>query len=141
MKVNKQKRNGGFSLVEFIIVIAIMVILVAILAPLYLRFFYNAKISSDIQTASELVTTVNTEVAAENEPFHSAGSISDFSSLPGVMKTEAPSMLGGTYTIYGNDVTGVSSVTLTIPSGLENAGTYNCYPYPEGSSGLKSLKK
>ncbi|MCM1143504.1 MAG: prepilin-type N-terminal cleavage/methylation domain-containing protein, partial [Lachnoclostridium sp.] len=36
--MKKEMNNKGFSLVELIIVIAIMVILVAVLAPQYLRY-------------------------------------------------------------------------------------------------------
>lgn len=139
METDRQKRNGGFSLVELIIVIAIMVIIIAVLAPIYLKFVNNAKISSDIQTASELAVTINTEVAAQNKPFGKNTYIDDFSAVSGIMKTTVHSRMGGTYTVYGNDITGVSSVTLTLTG--DHAGTYFCYPDPEGASGLTALRQ
>ena len=48
MKNTKEKRgNGGFSLVELIIVIAIMAVLVGILAPQYLSYMHKAKVAAD----------------------------------------------------------------------------------------------
>lgn len=50
--------NKGFSLVELIIVIAIMVILVAVLAPQYLRYVEKSRVSTDTQTAVEFINTL-----------------------------------------------------------------------------------
>jgi type IV pilus assembly protein PilA len=48
MKKSKGKRgNGGFSLVELIIVIAIMAVLVGVLAPQYLSYIHKAKVAAD----------------------------------------------------------------------------------------------
>lgn len=56
--MKKKMDNKGFSLVELIIVIAIMVILVAVLAPQYLRYVEKSRISSDTQTAVELINVM-----------------------------------------------------------------------------------
>lgn len=48
------QRNKGFSMVELIIVIAIMAILAAALAPSLLRYIKKAQRSSDLDTAREL---------------------------------------------------------------------------------------
>ena len=48
MKKSTGKRgNGGFSLVELIIVIAIMAVLVGVLAPQYLSYIHKAKVAAD----------------------------------------------------------------------------------------------
>lgn len=47
MKNEKKMNNKGFSLVELIIVIAIMAVLVAVLAPQYMRFIERGRAASD----------------------------------------------------------------------------------------------
>ena len=59
----ENKKNKGFSLVELIIVIAIMVILGAIIAPQYFKHVNNAKISSDIETAARISAAISAEYA------------------------------------------------------------------------------
>ncbi|MDE6674338.1 MAG: prepilin-type N-terminal cleavage/methylation domain-containing protein [Acetatifactor sp.] len=47
MKNEKKMNNKGFSLVELIIVIAIMAVLIAVLAPQYMRFIERGRVASD----------------------------------------------------------------------------------------------
>ncbi len=49
------KGNAGFSLVELIIVIAIMAALVAILAPQYLKYVERSRVSADQTTLDEVI--------------------------------------------------------------------------------------
>lgn len=50
--------NKGFSLVELIIVIAIMAILIVVLAPQYLRYVERSRNSTDYQNATEVVNAL-----------------------------------------------------------------------------------
>lgn len=52
------KGNAGFSLVELIIVIAIMAALIAILAPQYLKYVERSRISADETNADQLLGAV-----------------------------------------------------------------------------------
>ena len=52
--------NKGFSLVELIIVIAIMAILIVVLAPQYLKYVERSRNSTDLQNATELKIAVET---------------------------------------------------------------------------------
>ena len=55
--MKKEKMNDkGFSLVELIIVIAIMAVLVVVLAPQYLKYVERSRNSTDLQNATEVVT-------------------------------------------------------------------------------------
>lgn len=60
-----KKNNKGFSLVELIIVIAIMAALVAILAPQYLKYVEKSRITADENLASEITSAL--KVAATDE--------------------------------------------------------------------------
>lgn len=59
----KKMNNKGFSLVELIIVIAIMAILIAVLAPQFLKYVERSRNSTDISTATEIVTALQTAQA------------------------------------------------------------------------------
>jgi len=54
------KNNKGFSLVELIIVIAIMAILVGVMAPQLIKYIEKTNVSSDTQTCDSIKTAVTT---------------------------------------------------------------------------------
>ena len=58
-----KKNNKGFSLVELIVVIAIMVVLVAVLGSTILGYVEKSKYSKDVQALDSLKTAVSTYVA------------------------------------------------------------------------------
>ncbi len=66
---NQCIRNTGFSLVELIIVIAIMAILAAAIAPALIRYINKARKADDIATADALGTTFKAAIT-ENEAFY-----------------------------------------------------------------------
>lgn len=54
------KNNKGFSLVELIIVIAIMAVLVGVLAPTYLQYVEKSKKSNDVSTVDSIINAIET---------------------------------------------------------------------------------
>jgi type IV pilus assembly protein PilA len=89
--------NKGFSLVELIIVIAIMAALIAIIAPQYLKYVEKSRVQADETTAAEILSA--TKVAASDP---------------------AVNLLAGDYKVAWN---GGSSVTVTAPS--DDDGTFS----------------
>lgn len=93
-----KKNNKGFSLVELIIVIAIMAVLVGVLAPQFIRYVEQSRRARDIQTAQEIREAVLADIAD--------GKLKD-SDSPLEPTEGKPTTLGEAPTVAGN-VNGVS---------------------------------
>lgn len=59
----KLSNNKGFSLVELIIVIAIMAVLIGVLAPQYLKYVEKSKISSDADLVASIRSGLETMIS------------------------------------------------------------------------------
>lgn len=99
-------KNKGFSLVELIIVIAIMAILAAAIAPALIRYIDKSRKSDDVAAAETVNTAVNAALANEDAYSEVSGdmdSSTDVWSATGgaslsagtVFETEMSSNLGG----------------------------------------------
>ena len=62
----KKTSNKGFSMVELIIVIAIMAILAAALAPALIKYINKSRLSTDVQTGTTVASAINAALAVES---------------------------------------------------------------------------
>ena len=71
----KENANKGFSLVELIVVIAIMAVLIGILAPQFLKYVERSRQSTDKQNVDSIVSAL--EVYSVDETVATADQIGD----------------------------------------------------------------
>ena len=98
-----KKDNKGFSLVELIIVIAIMAVLVGVLAPQFIKYVEQSRRSRDIQTAQELREACLADIAdglITSSQTNATVGASTFSSV-----TEKPTIAGNLGSTHGGDFT------------------------------------
>ena len=113
----KQKNNKGFSLVELIVVIAIMVVLVAVLAPVFTKYIESSRRSTDIQNANNIAESVLADVAD--------GKTMDGTAVPSAVKDWPVEVKGKAF---------AGDNTLTY---VYNAGTNTCAVYVSGDTEKK----
>ncbi len=61
--MKKKTNNKGFTLVELIIVVAIIAVLAAVLAPQYIRYVERSRQSNDLQIAASITRAATTSVS------------------------------------------------------------------------------
>ena len=96
-----KKMNKGFSLVELIIVIAIMAILAGASAPALIKYINKSRVSTDIQTANTIATAIQTALANESgydacPDTITSASLSTYWSDDDAFKKTMKSAIGGT---------------------------------------------
>ncbi len=100
----KKTNNKGFSLVELIIVIAIMAILAGAIAPALIRYIDKSRKSNDVSSCKTIKTAV--ETALGNEDIYAyltniSGKITTITIAPGVATSAEGSGKSAAITISG----------------------------------------
>lgn len=107
------KKNQGFSLVELIVVIAIMAVLVGVLAPAYLRYVEKSRKSTDVSAISDIMAAG--EKVAIDPQFSGEGIV-----------TLTVAISGGTVSIDTSDSDGDTMLDewVAICNGTSNESVY-----------------
>lgn len=133
---NNKLNNKGFSLVELIIVIAIMAILAAALAPQLIKYIEKSRISSDKTAAASVKSAFDTAISNENaydEAVAGADSITCTTSADLAMTT-------GT----GTNLTSEMASTLTDlkapKSKIGKAGVHYCVSWEVEDNKIVNIK-
>lgn len=66
--MEKKMNNKGFSLVELIVVIAIMAVLVGVLAPQFIKYVEKSRQSTDIQNVDTIKSVVESYYSDKDNP-------------------------------------------------------------------------
>ncbi len=110
----KKMNNKGFSLVELIVVIAIMAVLVGVLAPQFLKYVESSRRSTDISNAQNIQSAVLADIAE--------GEITGAGTQTSGVAVGWPTALGDVPMVKGNKVPAATNtnawfVTFNAPSG------------------------
>ena len=109
----KKLNNKGFSLVELIIVIAIMAVLIAVLAPQFLRYVEKSRLQRDNSAISEIANAA--KVAMANETIN-ATIANSASAACGTIAGKVYSFAGAAGTTLDGEVGAVVGTTVTLSS-------------------------
>ena len=137
----KKTNNKGFSLVELIIVIAIMAVLIGVLAPQFIKYVEKSKESKDISNLDSCVSVVQAYYADKDWP---TGGVTITASKGNVLASsngqDALDDAGANNSKVTGDWTADISATITSDGKVEYAGTATYYQATTDKSGFEAVE-
>lgn len=133
-KKQKSLTNKGFSLVELIIVIAIMAVLVGVLAPQFIKYVEQSRRSTDIQNAENIKTAVLADIA--DGTITGSATLQEFTTLTkdgtGAITSFGSTTITTAPTVQGNLINNGGHFFVTY-----NATNGTCQVYPCNNTDAK----
>lgn len=141
--MEKKMNNKGFSLVELIVVIAIMAVLVGVLAPQFIKYVEKSRQSTDVTNLDSIKTVVESYYADKEGtdlPYEVQIDGSTKTYVVSIKKTSTDSFSADTKATDQGGVTGTAlkgkwtkgNVAGTFPKAVWNIGT-NTWTYSANS--------
>ena len=119
--MKNRKNNKGFSLVELIVVVAIMAVLVGVLAPAYLKYVEKSRVQKDVSAVSEVMAAC--EVALADETINKNTTSATISFAPTATFTKAAADADASARTLENELADTLGTSVTLTSnGLKTAG-------------------
>ena len=122
---DQKKNNKGFSLVELIVVVAIMAVLLGVLVPTLVRNVEKSKKQKDISNLSELRSAIQTTMASE--AFSGLTGTLTFSKTNGGFTVNATAGTEGESLTWGADGSGATKADFMneVLANLNGGTDYN----------------
>lgn len=121
LKNLKEKKNKGFSLVELIVVIAIMAVLIGVVALTVTRFVEKGRVSADGENIEDVVKAVNVTLSDPDADLDSTLTFTVARSNKDIVVTMSEKLAAAVAENYGGDVTS-NAITIKIKSKKYGSG-------------------
>lgn len=135
----KKMNNKGFSLVELIVVIAIMAVLVGVLAPQFIKYVESSRRSTDVSNAQNIQSAVLADIAegkitgsGTNQTVTKSGS----EMIPSTLG-EVPKLKGNKVSVGGDFYYSYNAAAGTCSVYADNGSAYDL----TSDSGVKLYKE